>query len=57
MENFFGIWKQEMYDGMRCTSVKEWSEEIEQYIAWYNNDRIKAKRNGLSPIEYNLQAA
>lgn len=57
MENFFGILKQEMYYGMRFTSVKELSEEIEQYIEWYNNDRIKAKLNGLSPVEYRLQAA
>lgn len=38
-------------------SVDELSKEIETYIDWYNKDRIKTKLNGLSPIEYRIQAA
>ncbi|WP_436491133.1 IS3 family transposase, partial [Chitinophaga sp. ARDCPP14] len=28
-----------------------------EYIEYYNNDRIKLKLNGLSPIQYRTQAA
>ncbi|MET3617640.1 transposase InsO family protein [Peptoniphilus olsenii] len=57
MENFFGLLKQEMYYGIKYTSVDELCREIERYINWYNYDRIKAKLNGLSPIEFRLQSA
>lgn len=57
MENFFGLLKQEMYYGVKYTSVDELCREIERYINWYNFDRIKAKLNGLSPIEFRLQSA
>ncbi|WP_436490891.1 IS3 family transposase, partial [Chitinophaga sp. ARDCPP14] len=30
---------------------------IREYIEYYNNDRIKLKLNGLSPIQYRTQAA
>ncbi|HHQ4309083.1 TPA: IS3 family transposase, partial [Serratia fonticola] len=32
------------------------SEEIETYIDYYNNRRIKQKLKGLSPVEYRTQA-
>ncbi|MEC8080671.1 MAG: IS3 family transposase, partial [Pseudomonadota bacterium] len=31
-------------------------EAIKEYIEYYNNDRIKQKLKGLSPIEYRNQA-
>lgn len=52
MENFFGLLKQEMYYGEKFTSIKELEKKIVQYIYWYNNERIKVKLNGMSPIEY-----
>ncbi|WP_153016067.1 IS3 family transposase, partial [Pseudomonas syringae] len=30
---------------------------IEEYIEYYNHSRIKLKLNGLSPVEYRMQAA
>lgn len=57
MENFFGLLKQEIYYGIKYTSVDELCREIERYIDWYNYDRIKTKLNGLSPIEFRLQSA
>lgn len=57
MENFFGILKQEIYYGVKYTSIEALSKEIERYINWYNHDRIKIKLNGLSPIDYRLQSA
>lgn len=57
MENFFGLLKQEMYYGETFKSIIELKEAIIKYIDWYNKKRIKIKLNGLSPVEYRLQAA
>ncbi|OXZ29741.1 IS3 family transposase, partial [Finegoldia magna] len=48
MENFFGILKQEMYYGVEFKNYNELISEIEKYIKWYNEDRIKTKLNGMS---------
>ena len=52
MENFFGILKQEIYYGNKFYSYEELKETIEEYIAYYNKDRIKEKLGYLSPIEF-----
>lgn len=31
-------------------------ENIEDYIKWYNEERINVKRNGFSPLEYRQQS-
>ncbi|MFR7760674.1 MAG: IS3 family transposase, partial [Peptoniphilus grossensis] len=51
MENFFGILKQEMYYGEDFKSYDNLRNEIEKYIRWYNEDRIKTK---LTRIRYNF---
>lgn len=57
MENFFGILKQEMYYGEDFKNYDELVNEIEKYIKWYNEDRIKTKLNGMSPVMYRLHSA
>ena len=57
MENFFGLLNQEMYYGEKFSSFYELEKKIEKYIYWYNNERIKEKSNGLSPVQYRQQAA
>ena len=57
MENFFGILKQEMYYGAEFKNYNELVVEIEKYIIWYNEDRIKTKLNGMSPVMYRLHSA
>lgn len=57
MENFFGLLKQEMFYGEDFKSYQHLKLEIVEYIRWYNEERIKEKLNGLSPIEYRLQSA
>ena len=52
MENFFWILKQEIYYGKKFYSYEELKETIEEYIEYYNKDRIKEKLGYLSPIEY-----
>ncbi|WP_342576231.1 IS3 family transposase [Solibacillus sp. FSL K6-1781] len=52
MENFFGILKQEMYYGEVLISYEALQKKIEKYISYYNNDRIKQKLAGMSPVKY-----
>ncbi|CAI3573036.1 transposase [Clostridium neonatale] len=54
MENFFGIMKQEIYYGVVYYSYDELKEAIEQYIKYYNEQRIKEKLGWMSLVEYRL---
>ena len=58
MENFFGILKNEMYYGheYEFKTIDELKKAIEEFIKWYNEDRINVKRKGLSPLEYRQQS-
>ncbi|WP_197672580.1 IS3 family transposase [Arcanobacterium phocae] len=31
-------------------------DQLDQYITWYNNNRIQERLKGLTPIEYRNQA-
>ena len=55
-ENFFGILKTEMYHNETFKDANELIESIKEYIDYYNNERIKLKLKGLSPIQYRNQA-
>lgn len=55
MENFFGLLKQEMFYGNEYGDFNQLEKAIHQYIDYYNNERIKAKLKGLSPINYRKQ--
>ena len=57
MENFFGILKSELFYIQRFTSYEHLRKGIIEYIDYYNNDRIKQKLKGLSPVQYRTQAA
>ncbi|MBQ7573799.1 MAG: IS3 family transposase, partial [Clostridia bacterium] len=52
MENFFGRLKVEMYYGEKFESVTDFIEKLEQYIYYYNNERISLKLKGTSPVQY-----
>lgn len=52
IENFFGILKSELFYLKKYTSVFQLKKEIEDYIYYYNNERIKLNLNGMSPIQY-----
>lgn len=52
MENFFGILKSELLYLQKFSSVNEFLQELVNYIDYYNNDRIKAKLKGMSPVKY-----
>ena len=52
MENFFGHLKSELLYLHEFCSWEDFIRELKKYILYYNNDRIKVRFNGLSPIEY-----
>lgn len=56
MENFFGLLKSELLYLREFDSMEEFRAELERYIDYYNNKRIKAKLKGLSPVQYRLQS-
>lgn len=52
MENFFGHLKTEMYHGELFASVEEFRQAVDDYIFWYNNDRLQERFKGLTPMQY-----
>ncbi len=56
MESFFGHLKEEFFHRQRFTSIQAFTQELDEYIHWYNNERIKEKLKGLSPVEYRTQS-
>lgn len=52
IENFFGILKSEMFYTQKFNSIEQLKNEIDKYIIYYNNQRIKSNLNKMSPIKY-----
>ena len=52
MENFFGIMKSELLYLQQFSDMEVFKQELRKYINYYNNDRIKLKLNGKSPVQY-----
>ena len=59
MENFFGILKTEMFYDQEenYKTLDDLIKAIDDYIYYYNYDRIKVKLKGLSPVNYRLQSS
>jgi len=56
MESFFAVLKTEYFYLNKFKSVDELQEGLKTYIQYYNHERIRLKLNGLSPVQYRLQA-
>ena len=52
MENFFGIMKSELLYLQQFSDMEVFKFELRKYINYYNNERIKLKLNGKSPVQY-----
>ena len=52
MENFFGRLKVGMYYGEKFESHRGFIEKLEEYIEYYNNERISLELKGMSPAQY-----
>ena len=54
METFFGRLKNEMFYGYEKNyeSFDDFAKAVEEYINYYNNERIQAKTKWMSPVKY-----
>ena len=52
MENYFGLMKTELLYLHQFSDMDVFKRELRKYINYYNNDRIKLKLNGKSPVQY-----
>jgi putative transposase len=56
IENFFGHLKEELFHHVRFISTDALTMALNEYICWYNTERISTKLKGLSPVQYRAQA-
>ncbi|WP_274851830.1 IS3 family transposase, partial [Serratia marcescens] len=56
IENFFGLLKTECWYNEEYEDAEQLKNAVDRYIDYYNNERIKVKLNGLSPVQYRTQA-
>lgn len=52
MENFFWLMKSELLYLHKWDSIEQFKKELIKYIYYYNNDRIKLRLKGKSPVHY-----
>ena len=52
MENFFGIMKSELLYLQEFKDMEHFKQELRKYIHYYNNERIKLRLKGKSPVQY-----
>ena len=52
MENFFGLLKSELLYLQKFDSIEHFLKELDEYLRYYNEKRIKVKLNGMSPVQY-----
>lgn len=53
-EGFFGRLKNEMFYNRNWNriTIDSLIEELDEYMHWYNEERIKMSLGGMSPLEY-----
>ena len=53
-EGFFGRLKNELFypRNWQFTTIEQFTQELDAYIRWYNERRIKMSLGALSPVEY-----
>ena len=56
IENFFGLLKSELLYLQEFDSLDQFRTELEDYLDYYNNRRIKLRLNGLTPAKHRSQA-
>ena len=55
MESFVGVLKSEFFYLNKFASIEQLKSGIVDYIHYYNNDRLKLKLGGLSPVQFRTQ--
>lgn len=57
IENFFGILKSELLYLQEFVSMEQFILELKEYIDYYNNNRIKLKLKGMSPVQFRTHSS
>lgn len=52
MENFFGLMKSELLYLQKWNTLADFETALDDYIEYYNNERIKLRLGGMSPAQY-----
>lgn len=52
IENFFGILKTELLYLQKFESMEHFRQELDDYMVYYNQKRMKKKLKNMSPVEY-----
>lgn len=52
IESFFGVMKSELFYAQKFDTVEVFIKSLQEYIEYYNNNRIKNRLNGKSPVQY-----
>ena len=47
-----GIMKSELLYAKKYTSMDSFITDLKEYMVYYNNERIKLRLNGMSPVLY-----
>jgi transposase InsO family protein len=55
MERFFDTLKSEFFYLERFDTVEQLEAGLDEYIHYYNHERISMKLNGLSPVQFRKQ--
>jgi transposase InsO family protein len=55
MERFFGTLKSEFFYLEHFDTVEQLEAGLDEYIHYYNHERISMKLNGLSPVQFRKQ--
>jgi putative transposase len=55
VESFFGTLKSECFYLNKFSNIDELRKAVDEYIYYYNNERISLRLKGLSPVEYRTQ--
>ncbi|QBJ96752.1 hypothetical protein ERC79_12820 [Rhodococcus sp. ABRD24] len=56
IENFFGHLKAELFHHTLYLDTDALTTTLDDYIHWYNTERISTKLEDLSPVRYRAQA-
>jgi putative transposase len=56
IESFFGHLKEEFFTHAEFEGIEAFTAQLEEYIAWFNNERAHTYLEGLSPVQYRAQA-
>ena len=56
MENFFGLLKSELLYLQDFESIEDFRMQLEEYMDYYNNRRIKGKLKGMSPVAFRTRS-